>query len=232
LKINNSMNKIISYSLFGEEPKYYVGAEKNIKVNQLLLPEWTTRIYYRPDKIKEGYVEKLESLGAEMINVEDVIIGNRPSIDFPYFWRFLTFLNDGIHLSRDLDSRVSSREVEYINRWENSDCKYSIIRDHPWHSPVPSGLFGVKGPDKDFESHFNEYIENNNLVWGTDQDILYKFIQNIDNSNIFYSGFERHETYIPRDNKEFFIGMQLDENDNPTKPSGEECLRFLKELNL
>jgi hypothetical protein len=37
------------------------------------------------------------------------------------------------------------REVEYINKWLEEGSEYFIIRDHPWHSPVPSGLFGIKG---------------------------------------------------------------------------------------
>jgi hypothetical protein len=226
------MDKFISYSLFGRDLKYFIGAEKNIMINEQLLPDWKTVIYYHPEMILDGYLEKLNSLGAILIDVKDVKIGNKSSLEFPYFWRYLTFLKDGIHLSRDLDSRISNREVEYIKRWEKSQNKYSIIRDHPWHAPVPSGLFGIKGKDRNFESHFHEYIETNNLVWGTDQDILYKYIQKIDKSDIFYSGFDKPETYIPRDNQEFFIGIQLDENDNPTKPSGEECLRYLKELNL
>lgn len=226
------MDKFIAYSLFGNEPKYFVGAEKNIIINKKLLPDWKTIIYYHPERMVKGYVEKLQDLGGILIDVKDITVGDRPSLDFPYFWRYLTFLREGVHLSRDLDSRMSNREVEYIQRWEESSCKYSIIRDHPWHAPVPSGLFGVKGKDIDFEVHFNDYIKNNNLVWGTDQDILYQYIKNIDNSNILYFGFDKPETYIPRDDKEFFIGIQLDENDKPIKPSGEQCLNFLKELNL
>jgi hypothetical protein len=226
------MQKIISFSLFGDDPKYYVGAEKNIVLNKKLLPDWETIIYYLPEKIKLEYVDKLKELGGILIDVSDVVIGERNPIDYPFFWRFLTFLNDGIHLVRDLDSRMSDREVEYIRKWEQNDCKYFIIRDHPWHAPVPSGLFGIKGKDFDFEKHFHEYIKNNNLVWGTDQDILYQYIQNIESKNIFYCGFDEQENYIPRKDKSFFIGMQLDENDNPTEPSGVTCLNFLNEINL
>ena len=46
------MKKIISFSLFGDDPKYYAGAEKNIILNKELLPDWETVIYYLPEKIK------------------------------------------------------------------------------------------------------------------------------------------------------------------------------------
>lgn len=224
--------KYISYSLFGSDLKYYVGAEKNVIINKKLLPNWDTIIYYHPENFKNEYFDKLNQLGATLINVSEVKIGGRPSLDFPYFWRFLIFLKNSISLTRDLDSRLSKREVEYIHRWEKEDKKYFVIRDHPWHSPYPSGLFGIKGENNDFEVHFNQYIESTNLVWGTDQDILEKFMSNKSQQDIFYCGFDRLETYIPRDDKNFFIGMQLDEFDNPTVPSGVKCLDFLNELNL
>jgi hypothetical protein len=226
------MKKFLSYSLFGSDLKYYVGAEKNITVNQKLLPNWETLIYFHPGYVREDYIEKLKKLGGFLVDVSNIVVGEKNSLDFPYFWRFLTFLNDGLHLSRDLDSRLSNREVEYIKRWEDSNCKYFIIRDHPWHAVVPSGLFGVRDKDHNFESHFHNYIKNNNLVWGTDQDILYQFIQNVNGSDIFYCGFDKLETYIPRDDKQFYIGIQLDEHDKPTIPSGEQCLKFLIDLNL
>ena len=36
--------KHISFSLFGYDLKYYIGAEKNIVINKELLPDWTTVI--------------------------------------------------------------------------------------------------------------------------------------------------------------------------------------------
>lgn len=224
------MKKIISYSLFGDDLKYYVGAEKNLELNKQLLPEWETRIYYRQDNIKNGYIDKLQNLGGKLIEVSDIKIGHRPSTDFPYFWRFLAFMENAITLSRDLDSRVSVREAEYINQWLSSENTYFIIRDHPWHSPVPSGLFGIKGRINSFINHMNDYIQTNELVWGTDQDILYQYMQQINTEQIYYCGFDKLETYIPRDNLDFFIGMQLDEFDNPTNPSGIACLKHLKEI--
>jgi hypothetical protein len=223
--------KYISYTLFGTQPKYYIGAEKNIELNKKLLPDWVTVIYYNEKNILDGWVEKLSSLGAEMRNITDFSFSDKDTIHYPYFWRFFSFLNDGISIVRDLDSRVSDREVEYINRWLNSECDYFIIRDHPWHSPVPSGLFGIKSKIKEFEDHFINFINTSDLRWGTDQEILHQYMENIDENYIFYCGLDRVDTYIPRNDKNFFIGMQIDENDNPLKPNAEVALSFLAELN-
>jgi hypothetical protein len=223
--------KYISYTLFGTQPKYYIGAEKNIELNKKLLPDWVTVIYYNEKNILDGWVEKLSSLGAEMRNITNFSFSDKDTIQYPYFWRFFSLLNDGISIVRDLDSRVSDREVEYINRWLNSECDYFIIRDHPWHSPVPSGLFGIKSKIKEFEDHFINFINTSDLRWGTDQEILHQYMENIDENYIFYCGLDRVDTYIPRNDKNFFIGMQIDENDNPLKPNAEVALSFLAELN-
>jgi len=231
-KIVNENGKYISFSLFGTDLKYYVGAEKNVLLNNQLLPDWNTIIYYHPNNFRIEFLKKLKDKGAIMVDVSNITIGGRPSEDFPFFWRFLSFLNDGMTLSRDLDSRMSNREVEYIRQWEKNNEDYFIIRDHPWHSPYPSGLFGIRRKLPEFEKHFNEYISSNNLVWGADQDILEKYMINKNEDNVLYFGYDKLETYIPRDDEEFFIGMQLDEFDNPTKPSGVKCIEFLSEFNL
>ena len=228
----SSDGKYISFSLFGTDLKYYVGAERNIEINNQLLPDWETIIYYHPNNFRSEYLKKLKNKGAIMIDVSDTTIGGKSSEHFPFFWRFLSFLNNGMTLSRDLDSRLSNREVEYIRQWEKSREDYFIIRDHPWHSPYPSGLFGVSRKISEFETHLNEYISSNELVWGTDQDILEKYMVDKNEKDILYFGFDKLSSYIPRDNEDFFIGMQLDEFDNPTKPSGVKCLEFLSELNL
>jgi hypothetical protein len=225
-----NMGKNISYSLFGTLPKYYVGAIKNVKLNKKLIPEWETIIYYHPNNFDFSYLPKLEKLGAKMINVKDIQIGGKPSIDFPYFWRFLSFLNEGPTIVRDLDSRVSKREVKYINNWLNSNLEYFIIRDHPWHSPVPSGLFGIKSYVLEFENHFNNFISKSDLRWGTDQEILHEYMEPLSKNNIFYCGYDKEDNYIKRNNKNFFIGMQIDENDNPIEPSAIMALNYLKEL--
>ena len=106
--------KSISYSLFGLDYKYYTGAEKNILINQKLLPDWETVIYYHPEMIRNEYIDKLSNMGAKMIDVSSFSFGNRPPKDYPFFWRFISFFDDGITISRDLDSRLSEREVEYI----------------------------------------------------------------------------------------------------------------------
>jgi hypothetical protein len=224
------MKKIVSFCLYGDDLKYYVGAEKNIILNQKILPDWETYIYYSPSRILNGYVDKLKDLGANMINVDDLPINK--NINYPMFWRYLSFIDNNITIIRDLDSRMSVRESEYINKWLDGDSNYFIIRDHPWHSQVPGGLFGFKDSSKSLLDFFVEFVSKHSQGWGTDQEMLFSFIEKIDKSDICYFGFDYQETYINRDDENFFIGIQLDENDKPIVPSATLALEFLKSLKL
>jgi hypothetical protein len=226
------MKPIVSFSLFGTEPKYYVGAEKNITEIKNLLPEWEVRIYYHENMILDGVVDKLKELGGTLINVNGMDLGGKESIHYPFFWRFLAFLEDVPVIARDLDSRFSNREVEYINKWMDSGLDYFIIRDHPWHAPVPSGLYGIKRKIKEFGDHFINFVNTHELVWGADQEILRIYMENISNDEVFYCGYDIRTNYIPRDDKNFFIGMQIDEHDKPLEPGALQALNYLKDINL
>jgi hypothetical protein len=222
--------KHISFCLYGDDIKYYKGAEKNISLIKELLPDWTPVIYYSPSSFKPEYINILNELGGKLINVDTIEFSKY--LTYPMFWRYLTFFESGYSIIRDLDSRISEREVKYINNWVNSDLDYFIIRDHPWHSLVPGGLVGLKLDNSDIKDFFTEFVKNNGLGWGTDQEMLSKYFDKIDKSNVFYCGFDDNTNYIKRDNLDFFIGIQLDENDEPIIPSATLALEFLKSINL
>ena len=51
-------------------------------------------------------------------------------------WRFLPVLDPSVSVmvSRDLDSRLTSREQAVVTDWlEQSNLPFHIIRDHPGH---------------------------------------------------------------------------------------------------
>jgi hypothetical protein len=85
----------------------------------------------------------------------------------------------------------------------------------------------MKNNGEKFKSHLIDYIDNNNIKWGSDQEILEDFFRLISNDNIFYCGFNDNLNYIKRDDENFFIGMQLDENDESISPV---AVTFLKEM--
>jgi len=50
-----------------------------------------------------------------------------------------------VTMSRDLDSRVTEREVAAVNEWLESNKTLHSMRDHPWHTvPIMGGGWGSK----------------------------------------------------------------------------------------
>lgn len=204
--------KSFSFSLYGQNPKYNIGALKNLDQLKTFLPDWNMRLFYHKNCTDLNIIEELKNKGAIVVDMTDVIINDVPSIEFPMFWRFFSFCDEGLSLSRDLDSRISQREVDYIRRWENKSEKIFIIRDHPWHAQSPGGLFGMKNCSGEFKNFFYNFIKSRKFGYNDDQIMLEEF--KLKTNDTFYCGFDNNE-YIPRDNKNFFIGMQIDENENP-----------------
>jgi hypothetical protein len=228
------MKKNVSFSLFAHDMKYYIGAEENCALFEKMLPEWEISIFYHPNFSIIEKIDELRNLKCNLIDVSTIDINiNKNIMDhpIPYFWRFFSFFNEGFNISRDLDSRLTDREVEYIKRWVEGDKSYFVIRDHPWHSQYPAGLFGIKGHQNNFKSFCEKFINENDLLWGHDQIILDQFMKDIPNSDIEYCGFDREDTYIPRKDKSTFIGIQLGEDGKPID-AALLALNTLEHLNL
>jgi len=140
----------LSYSLWGEDPKYWVGALENIKLARRYYPEWIS-IFYVDKNSKSELIKSLEQPDVEIILVDsDTQIPDNTMNRFKYpgiFWRFTTLSRNSqnINLFRDCDSRISQREVDAVNEWLVSDKKIHIMRDHPYHRvPILAGMWGAR----------------------------------------------------------------------------------------
>ena len=78
-KLSDQKNKkVISFSVYGDKPLYYLGAELNIKEAKEIYPDWVCRFYCTKDVPN---LEKLKELDCE------VIVPDLPSP--PVYWRIL-----------------------------------------------------------------------------------------------------------------------------------------------
>lgn len=136
--------KIISFSLWGENTKYTVGAIENAILARRYFPEWICRFYLGQSTLRlcPEIINRLKNFR----NVE--LIEMREEGDWTgMFWRFLpcSDLNVEYILSRDTDSRLSEREKVAVEEWLHSGREFHIIRDHPWHKTlIMGGLWGAK----------------------------------------------------------------------------------------
>ena len=145
--------KVLSYSLFGDQAMYCVGAIKNAELAMKLYPGW--KCFFWHDNTVPSQI--LGSLG-KFSNVHLIDVGQT---DVPgRYWRFNLFDNNDVEVfcSRDTDSRPSQREVEAVNEWLSSDKTMHVMRDHPHHNYiVMAGMWGFKNQKY---WNYNEELKN------------------------------------------------------------------------
>jgi hypothetical protein len=163
--------KLISFCLWGDNPKYTEGAIKNAELAKEIFPEWTCRFYVGQS------VSSIVKMRLEMNDNTQIVEvpewGNWKGM----FWRFwpASEKDAEVIISRDTDCRLGHREKAAVDEWLESDKGFHIMRDHPFHAfPVLGGMWGAK---RGCVSNMRELIENWNQQdkYGTD----YEFFANI-----------------------------------------------------
>ena len=153
-----SHQKIIAFTYYGD-PKsqlhkkrsYFQGIKENAAlISKLYGSDWIMRLYHDMSEDIE-IMSKLCDISCELDNLDLCDVKNLPSGDFSdmlaALWRTLPTLDPQVDilLNRDLDSRVSEREVAAVQEWLNSDKEFHVMRDHPQHiDPILAGLWGTK----------------------------------------------------------------------------------------
>lgn len=135
------MRNYVSFSLYGSNPKYLVGAIRNAEQIKRFYPDFVPLFYIGPG-VPESCVSDLEDLGAEVSYMRQ-----ESQISNLMMWRFLavTKPNAGVVLVRDADSRFSERESRAVEQWLQSDKLFHCMRDYPAHDTlVMGGLWGWK----------------------------------------------------------------------------------------
>jgi hypothetical protein len=165
------MRKVISFSLYGAEPKYIVGAIKNAKLALELFPGWST-VFYVSDEIPVYFLKELEIYAGE------IKIMPEPRNSSGMFWRFIEAgksTNSHV-IFRDTDSRLTYRDVSAVKAWEKSGKALHVIRDHPMHNaPLLGGLWGVVPASlEDFAEKLQDLKPRG--YYGEDQEFLWKTV--------------------------------------------------------
>lgn len=133
--------KVISYSLFGTDPLYQVGAVENTRICLGLYPGWLLR-FYVGDSIPASVRSEITAYG----NAEVVPMVGLPEDWWSTFWRFRALRDDYLDavMFRDCDSRPDTRERAAVDEWLASGTECHIMRDHPEHGmPILAGMWGV-----------------------------------------------------------------------------------------
>lgn len=228
--------KVISFSLYGKIPKYCQGAIENAKLALKIFPDFTTW-FYIDKSVPRNYIEQL----AQMPNVR---ITNVLSSHIPKrMWRYLPADNPNVSLfiSRDVDSRLSSRERFIVNDWINRKEIFINIKDNPLYHKFPVMLAGMWGMKSVTGFKMNEkietWIQKKNIIdldiYNLDQqfliDVIYPLIKH---DLAYYDDFncnqEKFALNIPYKRKNYrYIGEIFDENNIP-----EQHWKAIREFDL
>lgn len=200
---------IISFSLWGDIPKYTIGAIRNAELAKTIYPGFVCRFYVN-DTVPSPIVQSLSELGSEIYIESDY------SDWRSMFWRFQAAYDDDVNivLFRDTDSRLNLREKYAVEEWIVSNKTFHIMRDHPYHGyHILGGMWGYRfNPKYNIKKMLDNFIPNNH--YGTDyvffRDVLYPIIG--DDKVTHDEFFEKKPFPTARVNREF-VGEVYDEHD-------------------
>lgn len=201
------MKKVVSVSLWGNDPRYITGTIKNAHLSARYYPDWEFRVY-----AEAQLHEYLKDIPARVLPPIQGWANGR-------FWRFApAFESDvDVMISRDCDSRISQREASCVEEWLESDRKFHVIRDHERHYDFPmlAGMWGVRGglsqdiktsiPEwsKDGNAYLIDQIWLGNMVWLGANAVEKAFVHGDKEKTLpFCQGFD-------------FVGQGYDQNDQP-----------------
>lgn len=204
------MRKVISYSLWGENPIYFDGILPNYEFISTYFSDYVMRIYVDENLYP---LKQVKGLNLEIIYQKQ--FGNYSGM----YWRFFSCEDSNVTLVRDLDSRFSIRELNLVREWEFSGKSFHIIRDHPLHKmPIMGGTWGCKGILKNIKFLIHSYNKFDN--YNDDQlflkDVIFPMIKNDcleHSSNFIY--FTDGYKHIEKNQDGDFIGERMCMNNTP-----------------
>lgn len=199
-------------SVWGDDPRYIIGAKKQIELSKKYYPDWKVRIYTDNVDNFKGY---------DNVELEPIA-----DLSYGMFWRFLPMFEseDNIVLVRDSDSRITIREKMCIDEWMESDKMFHTFKDHDAHYefPIIGCSFGYKGSfGNDLLKVMINYM-NTNKFYLSDQFFLRDYIYPIIKDNTLLHSMRDDgwfaDTRKLLKNKYSFCGNGYTEYDMPLYP--------------
>lgn len=205
------MKKVLTFSLWGNEPRYTIGSIKNAILAQKFYPTFECWFYIHKDTVPEDIIKQLDALPNAKIIFKT---GNLLKLK-PMCWRFEAIDEPDVEvmMPRDTDTRIFLREKLAVDEWLHSDKIMHIMRDHKkYHThKIFGGMIGVKKIQSIKWKTIIDSINQSNETRMYDIIILNKILEKIDNSSILV-----HSPYniFPNENVKDFPIPYSDDNYN------------------
>tara|TARA_S200002703_G_scaffold107023_1_gene92963 strand:+ start:909 stop:1673 length:765 start_codon:yes stop_codon:yes gene_type:complete len=229
------MKKLITFSLWGDDPKYRTGALRNIELAPKFYPGWTLRFYVAKDdcgKCNSGMAHEFTRWNYQDEFVEtdtqvELVLVDEPADWRGMFWRFRPASEDDVDvfISRDCDSRLSNREAAAVQEWLDGPKLVHSMGDHPYHfnpsQALMGGMFGMKRHAfPQMAKLIDEFCQQYPDAWQCDQDFLKQHVfplvaHKVHATSDIHPGC--HKFPIPRDGDNF-IGAIIGPNEEKLHP--------------
>jgi hypothetical protein len=189
------MKKVISFSLWGDNPTYNIGAIENAKMASTFYPDFECWFYIHSESVPKNTIEVLKTIpNTKIIFKQGDLVDENCK---PRMWRFESIDDPEVEImiSRDTDTRITLREKLAVDEWLSSNKVFHIMRDHPHHSFwILAGMFGTKKIPQisSWRDIMDKYIKTDNRMY--DQDFLRDYIYPlVKNDAIIHASFNRYE---------------------------------------
>lgn len=217
--------KLYSFSVYGTDPKYTLGAVDNAERIKSLGPEFHA-IFHCGKDVDPAHKVELQKLGATVAEWQEDWHPNG------MFWRFVPKMRESFThlLVRDTDSRISDRELAAVSQWVESGVAGHIMRDHPRHgASILGGMWGITSAS--WSSNFDW-----SQIWkfgknrGEDQTFLKNFVyQKLSKDSMIHDSFfsfEKHARSFPiRRQRGEYVGEQIEADGSFDSELREELMK-------
>ncbi|AOM77587.1 hypothetical protein [Pedobacter steynii] len=223
-------NNYLSFSLWGNEKIYTIGAIRNAELARKVYKGWKVIVYF-DNTVPSGIIEELQALDVVLVDMTHSDI-------YGLFWRFLAAdLPDGDHIIfRDTDSRLSLREKLAVDDWIRNGDSIHVMRDHPAHRTpfgakglsILGGMWGIKAGQVEMGRMIREFSIGKSDQYGIDQSFLQRIYKEFKSSMTIHDEFfEKKKFPIAREEYRF-VGERIDENEQVIGTDWEQIKVYIK----
>ena len=232
------MINVISFCLWGDEPRYNIGLIKNIELAKKYYVDWECWCYIHEPSVNKDFINGLY----EYNNVKVIIKTDFPIRNLRFMlWRIEPINHPDVNylIARDTDTRIQPREVMAVQEWLDSGKSLHIMRDHFQHYPkILGGMFGIRCNKELKEINWIEKVEEFYKKYGYDENdqhfleqTLYKtYVDDriIHDEIKLFEGKECKQYPIPFERNGNFVGCYIYEDESNNKNNSKNLLDYLK----
>jgi hypothetical protein len=211
------MTNYVSFSLWGNQPIYNVGAIRNAELMKTIYSDWKMIVYY-DNTVPSETIDKLKEL--------DVVVKDMTGTDiYGMFWRFFAHDESDCQYSifRDADARLTEREKLAVDEWINSGKSIHVMRDHPAHRipygnsglGILGGMWGIKSGIIPLTDLIKRFPKSKEFQYGNDQTFLKTIYSIFQDDRCTHDEFFENKPFPIQRNPGEFIGSRIDHNDMP-----------------